>query len=268
VPYDVCLLGSPLPALIAAAEMARRGLRIAAVAPSSADAPSPYAVPLTFDGRYHRIRRAHGNETMSEVAAACRNAVERFATRRVSGFLYTTERGQVAELKSEAASARDAGASATWMPEPPLPFLTRGAVRFDDQGLFVPRCDAAGAGVTLVDAEVEAARTIVFEADGVRNALAMTTTAQFDGFARDTDGRIVTCDGTTLLITGNASFDELLAHARERWSASQELARWTIPASDGPPSLLTEGTRTVVKGYGSSESALAVGVALGVAARD
>jgi hypothetical protein len=248
--------------------MARRGRRVAAVAPPPDAAPSAYAVPLTFDGRYHRIRRMHGSSTMTEVAAACRHAIEQFATRRVSGYLYTTERGKVAELKSEAASARDAGAAASWIADPPLPFPTRGAVRFDDQGLFVPRCDAAGAGVTLVDAEVEAAATVVFESDSVRNAVAMTTTAQFDGFARDMDGRIVTCDGTTLILTGSATFDELLAHARDRWSGGDELARWTIPASEGQPSLITEGTRTVVKGYGSSESALAVGVALGVAARE
>ncbi|HET7434797.1 MAG TPA: FAD-dependent oxidoreductase [Thermoanaerobaculia bacterium] len=153
---DVVIIGAGITGLTAAVLLQERGKKVVVLEKERvAEGESGHTTAhLTeaVDARYHSIKRHFSKEAAKQVADASRAAIEQiehFIKRysihchfeRVPGYLYTEKRKYVAELKNESLSAREAGCKAEWIEEGsvPLPFPTRGAVRFDNQAQFHPR---------------------------------------------------------------------------------------------------------------------------------
>ena len=150
---DVVVVGAGITGLSAAALLREAGRRVLVIEKDAMGAGetgrTTAHVTEAIDVRYHSIRKTFGPEAARLVAAASRRAIEQIATfiernaidcgfRRLPGFLYTENRNRVADLKSEAVSAKEAGLDVSFTTEVPLPFPTRGAVRFDNQAQLHP----------------------------------------------------------------------------------------------------------------------------------
>lgn len=151
--FDVVIIGGGITGLTAALLLTRGGRKVAVVEQGTiASGETGFTTAhLTeaVDARYHYLDRAFSPEVSKKVASASRAAIERIAAnvseigidchfKRLPGYLYTENRNKVAELKQEAASAKDAGLDAKWVEEVPLPFATRGAVLWANQAQFHP----------------------------------------------------------------------------------------------------------------------------------
>jgi glycine/D-amino acid oxidase-like deaminating enzyme/nitrite reductase/ring-hydroxylating ferredoxin subunit len=150
---DVAVIGAGITGLTAAVLLQERGLHVVVVEKESvASGESGHTtahLTVAIDARYHYVRRKYSADEARLVADASRASlemiaqlVERYAIachfERLPGYLYTEKRKYVADLKSEAVAAREAGLDAEWTTEVPLAFETRGAVRFANQAQFHP----------------------------------------------------------------------------------------------------------------------------------
>jgi glycine/D-amino acid oxidase-like deaminating enzyme/nitrite reductase/ring-hydroxylating ferredoxin subunit len=150
---DVAVIGAGITGLTAALLLAERGRSVAVLEKETIAAGetgnTTAHLTVAVDARYHYIRRKYGLEEARLVAEAglasigkIADLVQRYSIdcrfQRVPGYLYTEKRKRVAELKSEAAAAREAGLDAQWTTEVPLPFSTRGAVLWPNQAQFHP----------------------------------------------------------------------------------------------------------------------------------
>ena len=150
---DVVIVGAGITGLTAAALLREAGRRVLVVEKDAIGAGesgrTTAHVTEAIDARYHTIRKTFGPDAARLAASASRRAIEQIATfierdaiecsfRRLPGFLYTENRNRVAGLKSEAVSAKEAGLDASFTTDVPLPFPTRGAVRFDNQAQLHP----------------------------------------------------------------------------------------------------------------------------------
>jgi glycine/D-amino acid oxidase-like deaminating enzyme/nitrite reductase/ring-hydroxylating ferredoxin subunit len=151
---DVAIIGAGITGLTAALLLAQRGLSVAVLEKETIAAGetgnTTAHITVSVDWRYHFLRRKYGADEARAVADASRASLEKIAElveryaidchfRRVPGYLYTEKRKHVAELKNEAAAAREAGLDARWIDDVPLPFETRGAVLWPEQAQFHPR---------------------------------------------------------------------------------------------------------------------------------
>jgi len=170
---DVAIVGAGITGITTALLLAERGRRVMVLeketVASGETGNTTSHITEAIDARYHYIRRHYSKEEAKLVAEASRAAIEKIAElvrrfsidchfRRVPGYLYTEKRKYVAELKNEAAAAREAGLGAQYVTEVPLPFETRGAVLWPDQAQFHPReylaalaGRAAAAGVQIYE---------------------------------------------------------------------------------------------------------------------
>ena len=154
VQVDVAIIGAGITGLTAAILLKERGKRVAVIEKGrvAAGESGQTTAHLTeaVDARYYYIARKFSEDAARLVARASRASIEQIASfverfsidcrfRRVPGFLYTENRSKVAELKKEAAAASNAGVNARFVEDVPLPFATRGAVRFENQAQFHPR---------------------------------------------------------------------------------------------------------------------------------
>jgi glycine/D-amino acid oxidase-like deaminating enzyme/nitrite reductase/ring-hydroxylating ferredoxin subunit len=154
VHVDVAIVGAGITGLTAALLLSEKGRRVAVIEKetigSGETGNTTAHITEAIDARYHYVKRHYSKEEAKLVADASRASLEKIAElvqrysidchfRRVPGYLYTEKRKYVAELKNEAAAAREAGLDAQWTTEVPLPFETRGAVLWPDQAQFHPR---------------------------------------------------------------------------------------------------------------------------------
>jgi len=169
---DVAVVGAGITGLTAAVLLAERGRSVAVVEKhgiAAGESSNTTAhITVAIDAGY-LLERKYGAEETRLVADASRASfdkilelVDRYAIdchlRRLPAYYYTENRKHVAELKREAAAARDAGIDARWVQEVPLPFATRGAVLWPDQAQFHPveylaalATHAAAAGVQIFE---------------------------------------------------------------------------------------------------------------------
>jgi glycine/D-amino acid oxidase-like deaminating enzyme/nitrite reductase/ring-hydroxylating ferredoxin subunit len=150
---DVVIVGAGITGLTAAALLKERGRSVIVVEKESVAAGesgnTTAHITEAIDARYHYVRRKYSPDDARKVAEASRASIEKISElierhsidcrfRRVPGYLYTEKRKYVAELKSEAVAAREAGVDAKFVTEVPLPFPTRGATLFANQARFHP----------------------------------------------------------------------------------------------------------------------------------
>ena len=151
---DVAIVGAGITGLTAALLLAEKGRSVAVIEKetvgSGETGNTTAHITEAIDARYHYVKRHYSKEEARLVAQGSRASLEKIAElvqrysidchfRRVPGYLYTEKRKYVAELKNEAAAAREAGLDAQWTTDVPLPFETRGAVLWADQAQFHPR---------------------------------------------------------------------------------------------------------------------------------
>ena len=150
---DVVVIGAGITGLTAAALLKDRGRSVIVVEKEkiAAGESGNTTAHLTeaIDARYNYVRRKYSPEDAKLVAEASRASIEKIKElidryslecrfRRVPGYLYTEKRKYVAELKSEAQAAREAGLDVKFVDKVPLPFETRGATLFENQAQFHP----------------------------------------------------------------------------------------------------------------------------------
>jgi glycine/D-amino acid oxidase-like deaminating enzyme/nitrite reductase/ring-hydroxylating ferredoxin subunit len=170
---DVVIVGAGITGITAALLLAEKGKRVAVLEKetvgSGETGNTTAHITVAIDARYHYVKRHYSREEAKLVADASRASLEKIAElvqryginchfKRVPGYLYTEKRKYVAELKSEAVAAREAGLDAQYVNDVPLPFDTRGAVLWPDQARFHPReylgalaRHAAAAGVKIFE---------------------------------------------------------------------------------------------------------------------
>lgn len=150
---DVVIVGAGITGLTAASILEERGRSVIVLeketVASGESGNTTAHITEAIDARYHYVRRKYSQEDAKKVAAASRASIDKIKElidrhsidcrfRHVPGYLYTEKRKYVAELKSEATAAREAGLDATFTDSVPLPFPTRGATLFANQAQFHP----------------------------------------------------------------------------------------------------------------------------------
>lgn len=152
---DVCVIGAGIAGLSVAYHLAQDGKRVVVVddgpIASGETGRSTAHLVTAFDDRYHEVERLHGREASRLVAESHAAAVDRIEAivgaegidcdfRRVDGYLFVPEGGDLDELERERAAAHRAGlADVTLVERPPLPTHDLGpALRFPRQGEIHP----------------------------------------------------------------------------------------------------------------------------------
>jgi glycine/D-amino acid oxidase-like deaminating enzyme/nitrite reductase/ring-hydroxylating ferredoxin subunit len=145
---DVVIVGGGITGLTAAFLLASAGQRVSLVEArrigSGVSSRSTVHLTEAVDTRYQQIESDFGREGAKLVAQSSRAAIEKVADLvkalsipcdflRRPGFLYTEKDEDLAVLRDEYEAARRAGLPVDLLPESPLPFVTKGALRFPDQ---------------------------------------------------------------------------------------------------------------------------------------
>jgi glycine/D-amino acid oxidase-like deaminating enzyme/nitrite reductase/ring-hydroxylating ferredoxin subunit len=156
---DVAIVGGGITGLTAALLLAERNRSVVVIEREGIGGGetgnTTAHITTALDAGYHYIRRKYGKDEAKLAADASRRALETIASfvdrlgiachfKRVGAWAYTEKRKYVAELKNEAAAAREAGLQAEWTAQVPLPFDTRGAIFWPDQAQFHPAEYLAG----------------------------------------------------------------------------------------------------------------------------
>jgi len=210
---DVAIIGAGITGITAAVLLTERGKSVAVLEKehtgSGETGRTTAHVTESLDARYHSIRRHFGLDGARVAAGAMRGALEQVASfvdklaldcdfRRLPGYFYTEKRNRVADLKSEAAAAKDAGLAASWSADVPLPFLTRGGVRFENQAQFHPLRYLLGLASRVAGSVYENVRVLSVD--------------QGDRCVLETSAGRVTAD--TVFVATNAPINDILLHTR------------------------------------------------------
>jgi glycine/D-amino acid oxidase-like deaminating enzyme/nitrite reductase/ring-hydroxylating ferredoxin subunit len=145
---DVAIVGGGITGLTAAVLLSRRGLRVALLERdrigSGETGNTTSHLTEAVDARYQTIRKDFGLDGARLVRESKRDAIaqikslaasmQQVSFERTPGYLYTENADHVSFLADELDAAREAGCAVTWIDDVPLPFATKGAVRWDDQG--------------------------------------------------------------------------------------------------------------------------------------
>jgi glycine/D-amino acid oxidase-like deaminating enzyme/nitrite reductase/ring-hydroxylating ferredoxin subunit len=214
---DVAIIGAGLTGLTAAVLLAERGKSVAVLETATVGAGetgrTTAHVTESLDARYHTIKRHFGADAARVAAGAMHDALEQIASfvhalaidcdfRRLPGYFYTEKRNRVADLKSEAASAKEAGLAASWTADVPLPFLTRGAVRFENQAQFHPLRYLFGLAAQVAGSIYEGVHVLAIDTNGDASGRCAIETSR---------GRVT---AEAVFVATNAPINDLLLHTR------------------------------------------------------
>ncbi|UJA21014.1 FAD-dependent oxidoreductase [Thermoleophilia bacterium SCSIO 60948] len=156
--FDAIVVGGGITGLTTALMLRRQGLGVALIdqgrIATGVSGHTTAKVTSQHQAIYARLRVTIGAKRMRHYAEANEWAKEQVAAiagegidcdlRRRPAYLYASDARELAIAKLETRAARSAGLPATWDEDPPLPFETRGAMRFDDQLEFHPVRYVAG----------------------------------------------------------------------------------------------------------------------------
>lgn len=145
---DVAIVGGGISGLTAAVILSRAGKRVALLERdrigSGETLNTTSHLTEAVDARYMKIARDFGADAAQLVAKSSRDAISwieksicdsvQCGFQRLPGYLYTERESDLDWLAEELDAARLAGCQVEWDDHPPLPFKTRGAVRWDNQG--------------------------------------------------------------------------------------------------------------------------------------
>ena len=144
---DVAIVGAGITGLTAAVLLGRAGHRVAVLERdrigSGETGHTTSHLTEAVDGRYHRIVRDFGVDGARLVGQSQRDAIDQIVSlaasmpdagfARTPGYLYTEQESGLQFLADELDAARRAGCAVEWIDDVPLPFETKGAVRWDTQ---------------------------------------------------------------------------------------------------------------------------------------
>ena len=145
---DVAIVGAGITGLTAAVLLSRSGLRVAVLeryrVASGETGSTTSHLTEAVDARYQMIVKDFGLDTARLVRQSKRDAIrqiEQLAAQNkeavyeaTPGYLYTEDADHVSLLAEELDAARQAGCDVAWVDDVPLPFATKGAVRWNAQG--------------------------------------------------------------------------------------------------------------------------------------
>ncbi|MGH8186038.1 MAG: NAD(P)/FAD-dependent oxidoreductase, partial [Steroidobacteraceae bacterium] len=144
---DVAIVGGGVSGLTAAVLLSGRGLRVAVLErdriASGESGNTTSHLTEAVDARYYSVIKDFGLEGARLVSESTREAIAQIETlaasmegarfERTPGFLYTEDADHLTFLADELDAARRAGCAVEWVDVVPLPFPTKGAVRWDGQ---------------------------------------------------------------------------------------------------------------------------------------
>jgi glycine/D-amino acid oxidase-like deaminating enzyme/nitrite reductase/ring-hydroxylating ferredoxin subunit len=168
---DIAIVGAGVSGLTAAVLLSHAGLRVVVLERGRVgDGETGHTTShLTeaVDARYQTLIKDFGLEAATLVSRSKRDAIDRIHSlastlhvniEHVPGYLYTEREADLDFLAKELDAARRAGSAVEWVDDVPLPFATKGAVRWDAQAqvhaseyLFALAHEAATRGVQIFD---------------------------------------------------------------------------------------------------------------------
>ena len=145
---DVAIVGGGVTGLTAAVLLSGRGLRVAVLERdrigSGESGNTTSHLTEAIDARYQIVIKDFGLEGARLVSESTRAAIDRIESlaasterarfERMPGYLYTEDAAHLAMLADELDAARRAGCAVDWVDAVPLPFATKGGVRWGGQG--------------------------------------------------------------------------------------------------------------------------------------
>jgi glycine/D-amino acid oxidase-like deaminating enzyme/nitrite reductase/ring-hydroxylating ferredoxin subunit len=151
---DVAIVGGGITGITTAALLTAAGRRVVVLEARRIGKGETFKTTAhlteALDVRYHRLESRFGEAGAKLAAEGQRAAIDRIARfvqelsiacdfRRVPGFLFAERPEEVKELGREAEIALKLGIRVALTDTVPLPFPTRGALRFEDQATIQPR---------------------------------------------------------------------------------------------------------------------------------
>jgi len=151
--FDVAVVGGGITGLTTALLLARAGLSVCVLEQDAVACGTSGHTTAKVTSQHHltyaALRRTHGTTGAATYGSGMEAAKERVASltaegidcdlRRRPAYVFATRPGERTMLEREARAAIEAGLPASMDDEVPLPFPTRGGLRFDDQVELHPR---------------------------------------------------------------------------------------------------------------------------------
>ena len=168
---DIAVVGAGISGLTAAVLLSRAGLRVVVLERGhigdGETAHTTSHLTEAVDARYQTLIKDFGLEAATLVSKSKRDAIDQIESlasslrvnfERTPGYLYTERDADLEFLAKELDAARRAGSAVEWVDDVPLPFATKGAVRWDAQAqvhaseyLFALAKEAASRGVQIFE---------------------------------------------------------------------------------------------------------------------